>query len=30
VTHEFATQIGADGFATDAALAVDLVKDLLR
>jgi 5-methyltetrahydrofolate--homocysteine methyltransferase len=28
VTHEFAAKIGADGSATDAALAVDLVKRL--
>ncbi len=29
VTHEFAKQIGADGYAPDAASAVDMVKELL-
>jgi 5-methyltetrahydrofolate--homocysteine methyltransferase len=29
VTEEYATQIGADGFATDAARAVDVVKRAL-
>jgi 5-methyltetrahydrofolate--homocysteine methyltransferase len=30
VTHEFASQIGADGFASDAASAVERVKELLK
>jgi 5-methyltetrahydrofolate--homocysteine methyltransferase len=30
ITREFATQIGADGFAADAASAVELVRELVR
>jgi 5-methyltetrahydrofolate--homocysteine methyltransferase len=30
VTQEYAAEIGADGYAPDAASAVDLVKDLLK
>jgi 5-methyltetrahydrofolate--homocysteine methyltransferase len=30
ITQEFADEIGADGFATDAASAVDLVRSLLK